>query len=304
MKEKFAFVFCYFLLFSLTSAQIVIDGYVLDEKQQPVPYTSVYDSLNKKGTITDIKGFFSMEVMEEPVILNFSNVSYNKLRKKIEQTDDIIIILSQKITRLDEVIVNASNSKSKYIGSPKNKRGINSFEADKPFFQLGLKIENIESQLYKQANLVSINIKIVSALIGGIKPDGTNQLRLRIYSIDEDGGVGEGILDKNEFLTPSKSGWYQLKLKSPFLLPEEGFFIALEWLKDLDIEEWKSKKYTFQPTYGLSLWGHTFKDNEDELNYYSTWRYDPDENKWEKDTRFPNSVFIIPTFRLEIKEYE
>ena len=137
MKSLLSFVFYYLILFTSSPAQTVLSGHVFDENKKPVSYMHVYESTGGHGTTTDINGFFSIKVMKLPVSLEFSNVGYDKLRTKVVRSDSIIIVLSEKIIKLSTVTVNGENPDSRYIGSPKNKRGINSFVANKPFFSQG-----------------------------------------------------------------------------------------------------------------------------------------------------------------------
>ena len=242
MKERIIITLCNIIISCFSHAQIKISGYVFSKEETPIPYTSVYSPENSTGTITDINGYFHIEVVEVPATLEFSNVGYDKLKKKIEDSSKVKITLNEKIITLNEVNIYADDIKSRYIGSPKNKRGIVLYEVPKPFHQFAIKVENKNLQLYKNANLISFSIKITSSFIEGLKPNGTRQLRLRIYNINDE-GVGEDILHENIFLTPQKSGWYKKNIKKPFLLPDNGFFIATEWIEGLELREWESKKY-------------------------------------------------------------
>ena len=300
MKHILLFILWFLACLPVAYGQKTIEGYVYNRENEPVPYTSIYDSASQQGTYSDMNGYFRMNVAKLPVTLKFSNVGYETKEVKIDQPSGNRIILEQKIVELDEVSVYASHPESSYIGSPKNKRGIYLYVTDRPYHQLAIKIDNHNGELYSHANLVSFSLKIFyTALLGDdtVKPDGSKQLRLRMYKIDTLGSIGADILHKNIFLTPQKGGWYNIWIRPPFLLPEQGFFIAIEWLEGLESIAWKSKKYS-GTAYGLEINGHEFKKTS---KYYSTWIYDPDKNKWSKDTRFP--VHTIPTFRLEIKEY-
>jgi hypothetical protein len=293
-------VLCFMTFFYDLNAQILIEGYVLDSNDDPIPYTSVYANDYQKGTHTKPKGFFSLEVPQIPIIVQFSNVGYESLEKEIIDQNEVQVRLSEKTMLLDEVHIYSDEVKSRYIGSPRNKKGIMCYVASRPFYQLGLRVDNQNQQLYKESILVSISIKVVPSWMGSVKLDGTNQIRLRVYDIAQN-EIGESILHENVFFAPKKGGWYTKNLKAPLLLPENGFLIAVEWLKELEFVETKSRKHTFLPTYGLEIWGHNLEEAADELSYYSTWEYEPSENKWKREATLE---FSIPTFRLEIKEYK
>jgi hypothetical protein len=290
-------LFCTASFYDL-DAQVLIEGYVLDSKDNPIPYTSVYIKESPKGTFTKPDGFFSLEVDQLPVVLHFSNVGYESLMKEIVNPQNNKIHLSKRSILLDEVHIHSEKLKSRYIGSPKNKKGINSHSAAQPFYQLGLRVDNQGRKLYEESILVSVSIKIVPSWMESAKLDGTNQIRLRVYKTVQN-GIGESILHENVFFAPKNGGWIKKDLEAPILLPENGFLIAVEWLKELEIVETKSRKYTFAPIYGLEIWGHTFRETADELSYYSTWEYEPNENKWQEK---PLCELVIPTFRLEIRD--
>lgn len=295
--------------YSYLFAQHKITGLVLDENMSPIPYTSVFDTTNNTGINTGRDGFFLLKIKKTPTILRFSNIGYYPIDKEINSYDTIRVILKQKTIMLNEVEISANEPKSRYIGSPKNKRGNNLYLADNAHYQLALKVHNFNQELYKNSNLISFSIKIFSPKLstdGLVNPNGKKQLRLRVYEIDTFETVGKDILHENVFLKPSKRGWYQVTFSSPLSLPEKGFYIAIEWLEDNDfLTEKKHSKYVYDPTYGIAIHGHEFKAGAKELAYYSSWLYDLKEHIWNKDSNILiDRNNTIPAFRLEIKEYE
>ena len=114
---------------------------------------------------------------------------------------EITIVLREKEILLREVVVTDAKAKPKMIGSPKSRKGVLSFVAKQPFEQVGLMIKNENNQLYTSPKWLSVFVKVdggsVLGMKTGNKPTGERQLRLRFYSIDDKGGVAEGILTKN-----------------------------------------------------------------------------------------------------------
>ena len=92
-------------------------------------------------------------------------------------------------------------------------------------------IKNKDTALYRNAYLDQFSIKIVPSAFGAVKPTGENHLRLRIYTISTEGKVGEDLLHENVFLSPSKAGWYNIKLTREIHVPQQGFVVAVEWLE-------------------------------------------------------------------------
>jgi len=286
------------ILSGYVSGQYKITGSVLNEENVPIPYTSVYSAEDSVGTHTDNAGSFHLSVKSLPVRLEFRNVGYKEKVLQVHSSDNLTVQLEERVMLLDEVIVRGDNEKIYIIGSPKRPRGILSFSSQFPYQQLALMIKNKDFYLYDNALLDHLFVKITTSSLGGTKPIGKRHLRLRIYKINEDKNVGNEILHENIFLTPKKIGWYYLKINYKIDLPKNGFVVAVEWLKDQKIKKWKIKRKEEYYTYGLLIDGHKLKEKE--LDFYSTWAFNPTVQKWiqyknqDDDEPYGN----IPAFRI------
>ena len=47
-----------------TYGQKTIEGHMYNRQNEPVPYTSIYDSASQQGTYLDINGYFRLNVVE------------------------------------------------------------------------------------------------------------------------------------------------------------------------------------------------------------------------------------------------
>lgn len=258
------------------NSQHNIRGMVIDGEKSPIPYTSVYNLKDSVGTYTDNNGAFHLPAKSLPVHLEFRNVGYEKKVLPIHSSKRLTIQLEEKIVVLDEVVIEKEHNISKVynIGSQGKSKGIVGHAAKSPHWQLGLMIKNKNGALYHDAYLDRVSVKIVPPTLGGIKPNGEKNLRLRVYAISDIGKVGSDILHENIFLSPSKAGWYELELTNKISIPEKGFVLAIEWMENQEHQKWSKDTYT----YGLLIDGHKLK--EEELDFYLNWIFNPALHKW------------------------
>ena len=178
-----------------------------------------------------------------------------------------------------------------------------------PFDQWGIIVINKNPELYSKPKLLSFSVKIGSwSFLGetdGVEPNGERQLRLRLYSLTANNLVGEDILHKNIYLSPSDKGWYKVDIEnSAISIPKHGFILAVEWIENNPTYTYQVKhkfgKQTTETQYGLSI--HAHKMSSHELGFYTPVRLiNLFNNKWEKSQVFPN---YIPCFRLEFIEQD
>ncbi|MDE0470947.1 MAG: hypothetical protein OXH57_03315 [Ekhidna sp.] len=159
-------------------------------------------------------------------------------------------------------------------------------------------VRNKNNALYKNAYLEKVSVKINLPTLGVLKPN-EKQLRLRIYTISDVGRVGDDILHQNIFLSPSKAGWYAIDFKNKIKIPEYGFVIAVEWLKNQEVQKWgKGKRSVY--SYGLFIDGHKLK--KEDLAFYSSWGFNPVAQKWTQRKNQDNDEPYgnIPAFRIDL----
>ena len=309
MKLKLLLGLIYILSLELKGqSETVISGSVTDTSGNPVPFSTIAIADYSRGTYCDINGHFILSVERLPVSIEITNIGYEKKKLLIEESTSmrISIILQEKKIMLDEIVITDAKVKPKIIGSPKKRKVGIYFSVENSFQQLGLMIRNKENQLYKNPIWLSLSVKINSWIVSGSKygnkPNGKRQLRLRIYNIENNTDVGKDILHENIFLSPEKKGWYKVDLRGENLkLPKEGFVVAVEWLENQPIYEWKSKDYK-QDIYGVGISGHRLSDEE--RQFYSTMRYRSISTGWQKPNHILEREQHIPCFQLEFIELE
>ncbi|MDE0472855.1 MAG: carboxypeptidase-like regulatory domain-containing protein [Ekhidna sp.] len=103
-------------------AQFVIEGHVVDSNTAPIPFTSVYDKVNKNGSYTNVNGYFKLELEALPITLVFSNVGYNTKEILISEPKRVTVILEERILELNEVTIQGRKLTSKHLGSPNKEK--------------------------------------------------------------------------------------------------------------------------------------------------------------------------------------
>lgn len=107
--NRFSFLLLFLLnLSSPISAQWTLNGSVTDKKtKEPIPYVQIKVEGKDKGTLTNMEGEFSLEVMDSDTLM-FAFVGYTDIRMiagKIKDKDALNVKMSAKAFQLDEVLV-------------------------------------------------------------------------------------------------------------------------------------------------------------------------------------------------------
>lgn len=112
-------LFCVFVNMLGLSAQSPLDvtGKVVDTKGNSIPGVAiVVKGDNTNGTITDIDGRYQIRVLSREVTLQFSFVGYEEQSVKVGEQSVIDIVLQDKLTAIDEVVVvGYGTQKKKYL---------------------------------------------------------------------------------------------------------------------------------------------------------------------------------------------
>lgn len=125
--KKFISYLIVIIFSSLTlSAQLrTVSGTVFDENGTPLPGVTVTIKNSSKGTVTDKKGEYFVEVEHGDNILLFSYVGYELLEVKINGRTVIDVKLEPSRVELEEVIVNsAAQEKALHFRSEPRVRGV------------------------------------------------------------------------------------------------------------------------------------------------------------------------------------
>ena len=104
-------IILFFLLISSFSifAADKVKGYVFDETKEPVIGANVYWEKSKKGTVTNLDGYFEIDLPKdnEPLMISYTGYSTQSIHLD-DNNEEINIILKEDL-ELQEVVINHRN---------------------------------------------------------------------------------------------------------------------------------------------------------------------------------------------------
>ncbi|MGV6830786.1 MAG: DUF5686 family protein [bacterium] len=157
-------VFLFSIITTISWAQSKVEGYVIDEKNEPVPFANVLFKNSSEGTITDENGRFYLESTEtwEALIVSFlgyetleiplsKKVNYNlqfTLKEEASTLGEVVIVSGKQSKKADE---NPAVAILQKIWKNKRKNGLKQFDHfqyDK-YEKVEFDINTIDSSLIK-----------------------------------------------------------------------------------------------------------------------------------------------------------
>ncbi|NOQ91454.1 MAG: hypothetical protein GQ552_01910, partial [Flavobacteriaceae bacterium] len=117
MIKKFLYIITTFLAFQSSFAQVKVSGIVVDEQNEPVPFSNVIFKGSTKGTITDENGHFYLQSDAIFKELEVSFVGFENEVVPLKRNNfDLKIILKESRDQLKEVKLYSGRIKKK--GNP------------------------------------------------------------------------------------------------------------------------------------------------------------------------------------------
>ncbi len=224
---------CFVFLLSLVSVAQAqenrITGRVVDaQTKDPVPFASI--GLHEEGTgaLTNEYGYFQLAGLEKSNqdSLIVMTLGYGRKATLIKRgaTEDLIIELQKRVVALGDVKVVNGKVKNLVMGSKANTPGEGMIQG-LPGSQYAFFVKND-----KQKKLG--NVRTVSFYIGenGFPRE---PFRVRIYKADGNyNAPNTDLLTDNVVVSaPGGGQWYTIDmLPYNIVAPEEGFFVAMEWI--------------------------------------------------------------------------
>ena len=106
--KKITFIVSLLILSVQLFAQINITGHVTEGTTgEPLPGATVYLEGTTIGTLTDLDGFYTVEVISESDVIVISYIGYLTQKITVGSQEVINVVLEEDIARLDEVVVTA-----------------------------------------------------------------------------------------------------------------------------------------------------------------------------------------------------
>lgn len=215
----------------------IYSGKLLDKNNnKPIEYGHIYLKGKPNGTLSSIDGKFYLSNISEEDTLIISCVGYESLEFKYQRQIKKNIHLSPKIYNLKSTEIKSGEShiwKTGFLLSKIRKNRISgSYHAlisDGQNFintgvQIGILIENID----KKVGLIQ-NVEFFLHKEGIANAP----FRLRLYSVDDKGKPERDLVNQSIIVTHGRNNdWVKVDLRNHQIeLPENGFFIVMEWLQ-------------------------------------------------------------------------
>ena len=227
MKRTILFIIIILAVLSQLRAQenIIVSGLIVDSlTHEPVVYVNVGISEENIGTISNELGEFNFSIPEKDKneYLTFSRIGYFTKRLRINEFlnhADVRIVLSPKITELQEVTINARGTKQKTGGNKtKAKSVVFSINSGALGSELGTVIHLPNRETY----LKDLNFNVVSN-----HPDSA-KFRINIYKFN--GEIDTNVLHENIFFTIKGNyvGLYKADLSKYNIVLTNDIFLSLE----------------------------------------------------------------------------
>ncbi len=226
--------FIILLLFPLiVNAQNIFEGVILNKSTNvPIPYASLFLMKEKVGVNADENGFFKLIATNREVddSLIVTCMGYAPLKLPFNNSDklwssSVKIELSELIHNLKEVVIPNNNFK--------NSITLNDFDhTPGRYYGSGNFITQLAQRFVSPSgNAMLKDIKIARFSIPILSPQKTI-FRIRVYSLDSISKAPSYDLTDEVIEVKSKDKIVELNLeKYKIYIPNEEFFIAIEWLR-------------------------------------------------------------------------
>jgi Ca-activated chloride channel family protein len=93
------------LAFTFSSSAKIITGLVVDRSTSSLPGVVVAEKGTVNSVITDISGYYKIEVKDEKAVLIFSFIGFDSQEYPVKGKDVINVTMKENISELDEVVV-------------------------------------------------------------------------------------------------------------------------------------------------------------------------------------------------------
>lgn len=229
MRRSFLILCCLFN-FSVFG-QYAVDGIIKNNQtNEPISYVNIGILNRDKGTVSNEKGEFTLEIPNEFIndTIKISSIGYESkilIAKEFIQTlkENKTLTLSEKIIELNEVIVSNKKLKEKVLGNKtKSKMMRGGFRNAELGNEFGIKIKVNKSPTY----ITKFHANVTSNTGEKMK------FRLNFYRIEK-GLPKEKLINRNIiFSIDTKEGDFTLNLSEYNLVFEDDFYLTIELIEN------------------------------------------------------------------------
>jgi len=229
MKSSILILIC--LISHSIFGQNIADGIIKNAKtNEPVPYVNIGILNRDKGTVSNDKGEFLLEIPTEFIndTIKVSSIGHetkifiaNEFVKTLNENRSIA--LSEKVIELKEVVVSNKKLKEKVLGNKTKSRMMRGgFRNAELGNELGIKIKIKKSPTY----ITKFHANVTSNTGEKMK------FRLNFYNIEK-GFPKEKLIKKNIiFSIDAKEGNFTLDLSEYNIVVEKDFYLTMELIEN------------------------------------------------------------------------
>lgn len=239
---RFSLVIVFFIWTVIPSlSQKIVKGNVLDQhNNKPIAFVNIGILNSSVGSITNGDGTFSISVptSHSKDTLLFSALGYGTRKipvSFINPDQSLTVLLSEKVTELEQVTVSAKKEKKKnfWLGNKYHKGGNIYADSVAAGSAMALLIENKYPAYHED---LAFPIFVEKALLR-ISVNTFDEFKVRVRFLEEDSITqlpGKDIFNESVIVTSSiKEGWLTFDLSSfNFRIDKPSFFLVFEWILD------------------------------------------------------------------------
>ena len=107
LEVKWSLLFAMLLMSVATFSQQTVTGVVKGVVGEPLIGASVMVKGTTTGSITDIDGNYTLEILNDEAVLEFSYIGYQKISLRVAGASSFNIIMKEDAQQLNEVVVTA-----------------------------------------------------------------------------------------------------------------------------------------------------------------------------------------------------
>ena len=256
------------ILFSIIFLTLVIDSYSQDridgkiqnvENNEPIPFVNIGVFEKKVGTVSNDKGYFSLNLNETVNLtdtISFSIVGFKQKKILLSDFDqnNNTILLEPKVEELDEVVLSDNRQKIGIIG--RNKEGRLSSKFFSPFDK------SVDDNLSREKGMVftlehSSRIQDVNFHVS-LNEFKDVKLRLNFYTVEN--SLPDKLLNTEDIIINIKDGylgWVKFDLEPYNIVLDKSLkevAVTLQWIAS-------EKKSKDSERFGITATNSIFKRN-------------------------------------------
>jgi hypothetical protein len=247
MIVKYIYIFFLIICSAQCFAQrIIFKGNLKADNEIPVAYANIVFLNSNKGTITDLKGNFSIKAHHKDT-LQISHVAYETIIIVLDSSEQqLLITMNEKSFVFNEIAVNAT--KSIKLQGRTERIGYNKYKGKSSFHLTSgcLLATYIKNEQRAEGVIKKIKIRIKDK--GNYK---TEKIRVRLLSNNKYiTQPGEDILQE-QLIFPIHKINKKLTIdisEYNLIFPKEGIFIVVEWLYSNDENKVKNDSFSVAAT--------------------------------------------------------